>query len=107
MANYLLDLKKKAKNSRGSATAKKKLMGAGGTAKSSMKKKLAKKSALVGSAAARAKLIKASTKADAIKKLRKTGGSAVTSKADQMKAYRKRMAAGQRKSVNQRKPRSY
>jgi hypothetical protein len=107
MANYLLDLKKKAKNSRGSTAAKNKLIKTGGTAKSSMKKKLAKRSALVGSAAAIAKLRKASTKAGAVKKLRSSGGSAITSRDDQMKAYRKRMKAGQKKSNLSRKPRSY
>ena len=100
MANYLLDLKKKAKNSRGSTAAKNKLMKTGGTANR-------KKSALVGSAAAIAKLRKASTKAGAVKKLRSSGGSAITSKADQMKAYKKRTAAGQKKSNLSRKPRSY
>ena len=84
----------------GSKAAKDKLKKTGGSANR-------KKSALVGSAAAIAKLRKASTKAGAVKKLRSSGGSAITSKADQMKAYRKRMAAGQKKSSLSRKPRSY
>ena len=92
----------------GSKAAKDKLKKTGGTAKKSAAVVLANKNKKTNiRKSAYAKLKNASTKAGAVKKLRSSGGSAITSKADQMKAYRKRMAAGQRKSVNQRKPRSY
>jgi len=129
MANYLLDLKKKAKNSRGSTAAKNKLMKTGGTATKTTggikKSRFGKtstvkpKSKLVGSAAAIKKLKDAAKRKAALNKLKKTAGTAKSNTPSKSKgqgaggkyttkAYQKyldKMKAGQRKSVNQRKSR--
>ena len=131
MANYLLDLKKKAKNSRGSTAAKNKLMKTGGTATKTTgginKSRFGRtststvkpKSKLVGSAAAIKKLKDAAKRKAALNKLKKTAGTAKSNTPSKSKgqgaggkyttkAYQKyldKMKAGQRKSVNQRKSR--